>query len=91
MTIFALIRQDRITNILATDTPAAYVELPSWTRNHEVRELPGTVKEVLETLSAEYAWEYVSCHTEKNGDTFWRYRMTPHPIGADGYPVRGEA
>lgn len=88
MTVFAIIRQDRITNILDTNTPASYVELPAWATKFETRELPGTVAEVLDTLSADYAWEYVSSSTEKNGDSFRRYKLTPYPVGADGHPVR---
>lgn len=91
MTIIATIRQDRTTALIHTDVPAEYFELPSWAVGQETQGLPGTLEEVMRALEPEYAIEYLGSWSNKDGDTYDRYRLTPYPIGADGRPVRSEA
>jgi hypothetical protein len=89
-TIIALIRTDRIAALYVTDTPASYVELPRWAKAYEdTRELPDT-PETWNALNDAYQVELVSRHTDEAGQLCIRYRLTPHPIGADGHPVRVE-
>ena len=91
MTIIATIRQDRTTALIHTDVPAEYFELPSWAVGQETQELPGTLEEVLRSLEPEYTIEYLGSWSNKGGDTYDRYRLTPYPIGADGHPIRENA
>lgn len=91
MTIIATIRQDRTTALILMDVPAEYFELPSWAVGQETKELPGTLEEVMRTLEPEYAIEYLGSWSNKDGDVYDRYRLTPYPIGADGHPARPEA
>lgn len=91
MTIIATIRQDRTTALIHTGVPAEYFELPSWAVGQETQQLPGTLEEVLRALEPEYAIEYLGSRSNKCGDVYDRYRLTPYPIGADGHPIRSEA
>ena len=91
MTIIATIRQDRAIALIHTDVPAECFELPSWAVGQETRELPGNLEEVVQALEPEYAIEYLGSWSNKDSDVYDRYRLTPHPIGADGHPVRSEA
>lgn len=91
MTIIATIRQHRSTALIHTGVPAEYFELPSWAVGQETQELPGNLEEVVRALEPEYAIEYLGSWSNKDGDVYDRYRLTPHPIGADGRPIRSEA
>ena len=87
-TIIALIRADRIASLYVTDTPASYVELPRWAQVYEdTRELPDTPA-TWDALNDAYQVEHISRSTDEAGQPCDRYRLTPHPIGADGHPVR---
>lgn len=90
-TIIALIRAERIAALYVTDTPASYLELPRWAKAYEdTRELPDT-PDTWNTLHEGYQIEHVSRSVDSDGQPCDRYRLTPHPIGADGHPIRSEA
>lgn len=91
MTIIATVRQDRIAGLLVTATPASYFDMPAWAAKLETRELPGTLESLLPELEEGYVLEYLGSYETPQGDNYDRYRLTPHPIGADGHPIRPEA
>lgn len=87
MTVIATIRQDRITNLLVTPTPASYLVLPSWAAKQETIELPSNAEEVLDDLSAQYSIEYLGTYETPAGDNYNWYRLEAYQIGPDGQPV----
>lgn len=87
MTTIALIRQDRITDVLVCSTPSEYAELPSFACNRERRELPDDVR-VLADLEGEYRVGEATQVVTPYGYVWLRYKLDAWPIGADGHPIR---
>lgn len=85
MTTIAVIRQDRITDILVCGTPLEYAELPAFARNRETRELPDRF-DTLADLESEYRIKECTQCITPYGHVWTRYKLEAWPIGADGRP-----